>query len=444
MEVKRGPKGKTPLITAPATRCGSRLDGRRVAELLGRWQPRELRVAASFWECRGLTVEQLQDLYQDTTLALMRRPYNDEVHLQRTLRRLIRRRALNLYRDEARRQEILAERATLLHPPSHQEQTPEQLALVREDALLITEFLAELSGPEQAVFSLTVEGLGYNSIAKTLAMPVGEARKLARACERKRERFVLLYETGRLCSYRAATIQALQAHQATSSELAQRALAHLQACPHCRAEHKTNAQRLRAAFQEQAAALLPVPILAVRLSPYARAWLRARTLAYRLPQVWGSSPAQGAVRERAAALLAGGGAAKITAGVIAAVAVAGATITAAHHATPGRPARQQPRVYSAPPVAAPESSIRPAASVQIADAAVYHAQKPRHQARPHQSLFAPGYVVTSRSRQSVAPAGREQTGFAYLGVPSTPPSPPPATARASAQPAQHGGGPFSP
>ena len=50
----------------------------------------------------------------------------------------------------------------------------------------------------------------YRAIAPVLGIPVNEARNTARACERKRERFQLLYDTGRLCGYRAQTIQALQ------------------------------------------------------------------------------------------------------------------------------------------------------------------------------------------------------------------------------------------
>src|ERR1022692_1940813 len=78
-----------------------------VVEVLGRWQAVELRIARSFAECRGLSAEQLEDIYQETTLALLSRPYQSEEHLRRALRSGLKQRALNLHRDERRREEIL-------------------------------------------------------------------------------------------------------------------------------------------------------------------------------------------------------------------------------------------------------------------------------------------------------------------------------------------------
>jgi hypothetical protein len=72
-----------------------------------------------------------------------------------------------------------------------------------------------------------------------------EARKAGRSSESKRKHFQLLYELGRLCGLRAATIRALQNGEVTSEELAQRAFAHLAWCRHCRSKYNTNAKKLR-------------------------------------------------------------------------------------------------------------------------------------------------------------------------------------------------------
>jgi hypothetical protein len=105
-----------------------------------------------------------------------------------------------------------------------------------------------------------------------------------------------LYDTGRLCGFRAATIQALQGGELTDEELARRAFAHLDGCGHCRAEHKTNAKRLGRTFKDQLAGLLPVPALIGRL-----AWVR-RSLG-------DGVHAKGGVCERATALIGTGSAA---------------------------------------------------------------------------------------------------------------------------------------
>jgi hypothetical protein len=42
-----------------------------VGELLGEWQAQEIRAARGFPECRGLGREQLEDIYQETTVALL-------------------------------------------------------------------------------------------------------------------------------------------------------------------------------------------------------------------------------------------------------------------------------------------------------------------------------------------------------------------------------------
>jgi RNA polymerase sigma factor (sigma-70 family) len=225
----------------PTTGVGGRpgvLGFDRLAQLLGGWQARELHTARTFPECRGLSAAQLEDLYQETALALLSRPYASEEHLRNALRHGIRHRALNMHRDQRRRSQILAEHAPAMHRTAEASQTqPEDAALAQQDRLIAKEFLAELDPLERQVFALTAEGLRYRAIATALRIPVNEARTAARSCERKRARFQLLYETGRLCGYRAATLQAL-ADGAATGAIEQQAMAHLAACPSCRAEQR--------------------------------------------------------------------------------------------------------------------------------------------------------------------------------------------------------------
>jgi RNA polymerase sigma factor (sigma-70 family) len=444
MDVRlRGPQGKTPK-TGPRTPSGGGgrlLTREQVERILGERQARELRIARGFVECRGLSREQLEDLYQETVLALLRRPYKDEKHLCGALRLGIKQRALNLYHSERRRGEILAENAPAMHAlevARGAEMTPEQVALARQDRLLVTEFLVELSGRELEVFSLISEGMGFNRIAKELAIPVNQARSILEACERKRERFQILHDHGRLCGYRSTTITALLDGHATSEELARRAIAHVAGCAQCRAEHKTNAWRLRRAFQDQAAVLLP-PILAGHLGGVSRASMYTRTLAGRIRPDW-MSLAQDGARERAAALLAGGGAtAKLAAAALTAAVIAGSTIAATH-----TPTRQQPPRSRAHALAVP--ATRPVAFVQTPLApftiiAAHHAPRVRRR-------LAPGRVVAIPHPAHRHPATREPGGFAYLGVPATGTAAAATSTQASAPPATptgtQTGGPFNP
>lgn len=401
-----------------------------VGELLGEWQPREIRIARSFPECRGLAGEQLEDLYQETALALLRRPYASEEHLRNALRTGIKHRALNLHRDERRHSEILARSAPGMHllAEAHAgREAPESVALMQMDRLVVEEFLTELSAGEREVFGLLAEGMRYRAIAPVLGIEVNEARNVTRAIERKRQRFQLLYDTGRLCGFRAVTIRALQSGEATSEELAERAFAHLEGCAHCRTEHKTNARRLRASFQGQAAALLPLPALTWHIGWVTRLDLRLRSLVSRIFGD-GTPPGTGGFRERAIGALAGGGAATKVA--IATVAVVGGTIGATHvlestyPATPshrraastGKPSR---RIAQAPP----NLPVRTLAAAPRRSTAAIHRRR------------AP--AVRRAAARTARPY--EPGGFAYLGVPR------PTAARASAASvAQTGGGQFSP
>jgi DNA-directed RNA polymerase specialized sigma24 family protein len=396
-------------------------------------------------ECRGLSKEQLEDIYQETTLALYSRPYDSEEHLRNALRDGIKKRALRLHRDEQRHGQIRARSAPGLRlmAETREEQTaPEPAVLAKEDRLIALEFKTELDEDEQRVFAWLVEGLQYRAVASVLNIPVNEARNTARSCERKRERFQLLYDTGRLCGYRAQTILALQNGEATSEVLAERAFAHLESCGHCRLEHRTNAKRLRRSFRDQAAALLP-PVFIGHLGWLARLDLRARLLLHRLG-IDTAPVGQGGVRERAVALLAGGGVgAKVAVGVVTVgVLAGGAAATHVLEQSPSPYRHHVARSAAAAPRAAPATgrllSAAPAASLSTSvHRSVQTSRRPHHSSSRR--------VASTRRTSSTSATGqREPGGFAYLGVPtSTSPSSTSAQA-ASTSAHQSGGGQFSP
>lgn len=407
------------------TRPHGTLNPRRVGELLGQMQAGELRLARGFAECHGASPQQLEDIYQETVVALLQRQFASEEHLQNALRTGIKHRALRLHRDERTRARVLTRNASELQPSRHAEDStsPEARVLLAQDTLLVAEFLTELTASEQRVFSLESEGLRYRSIAVALDIPVNQARKISRSCERKRERFQLLYSTGRLCGYRASTIRDLQEGRATSEELAHRAFAHLERCPSCRAAHRTNARRLRRAFQDQAAALLPIPALLTRASWLARLGARARLAHGRASTAIAGSPGV----TRVSILFAG----RPSRGQLAAGAGAAAVIAlggiSAHRALNHHPAPPIPR-HLTPAVTANGPESRSQAGT-LADVLGRRAQgehlPPRPQHRPAHRRATP-----RRANHS------EATGFAYLGVPTPPPTPP--------APAAPQGGPFSP
>jgi RNA polymerase sigma factor (sigma-70 family) len=436
--------------SALAPRFGARrLAVERAGQLLGEYKASELRLARGFPECRNLSKEELEDLYQETALALLDRRFQREEHLRSALREGIKHRALNLHRDERRREEILDHTGARSHVMAQIDQdaySPEHVALIHQDRTIVAEFLTELTHVEQRVFWLHAEGMQYRAIAPVLGIPTTQARNASRSCERKRQRFQLLYDTGRLCGYRASTIHALQSGETTSEELAARAFAHLDACPTGRTDQKTNARRLRRSFRDQAAALLPLPALAGHLGWLTKLGTRTRELQHRLTT--GSSPlGQGAVRERAAALIAGGGAgAKLAAGVVTVAVIAGGSIGATRALE--HPRARHPR--HAPPstiAVAPVPAATPAALVQAPSAPsltgtstrrATRARVPNRRSRPKRTF--PG---AHRAVPLATSARREPGGFAYLGVPTNTSAP--ASTATSARPATHSaGGAFSP
>ncbi len=418
----------------------------RVGQALGEWQVSELRSMSRHPHCRGLSLAQLEDLYQETVLALLNRPFFNEEHLRNALRYGLSKRALHVHRDERRRSEILMEHAPEAHLAALRRseiEGPEQAALAREDGRIVLEFVSELTPLERQVYALEAESMRYRAIAPILGIEVNNARRASRSVASKRKRFQLLHDTGRLCGYRAPTIHALIAGDATSDELALAAFAHLEACAACRAEHRTNARRLRLSFQQRAAALLPVPALLGHLDWVTRLDMRVRTVTHRwLPNLTASGGS--GVRERAIATVTGSGiAAKLAAGAATVAIIAGGTLSATHlH-------RDRP----------PAHRGRSSAARVLHRSAPVSSAAQRAQAAPV-TAFAPRQESSNAGGAGASTHPREQTGFAFLGVAAGNEAQAPRRARAAStgsqtrseppaptggqREAQKGGGPFSP
>ncbi len=126
---------RTRLASASQSVVQHELTVEQIGQCLGEWQARELRVARGFRECCGLNTEQLEDLYQETALPLLSGHYLDEEHLCNALRDGVKKRALNMHRDERRRREILSQNAPSLSRTAQareEQNTPELAVLIRE------------------------------------------------------------------------------------------------------------------------------------------------------------------------------------------------------------------------------------------------------------------------------------------------------------------------
>ena len=336
-----------------------------------------------------------------------------------------------MHRDERRHAEILDEhtpRIQLLAQTPENERAPEHLTLARADRLIVQEFLTELTMTERRVFALLAEGLRPHLIAASLGIAFNEARNAARACERKREHFQLLYDTGRPCGYRAATIQALQEGRETSEELAERAFAHLEGCQRCCAEHQTNAKRLRRAFRDQASILLP-PLFTSRLGWLTRLVRRVRHVRRSVNQH--ATVAQGSVHQRLATLFAGGGA-KITAVIVTLATISGGTLATTHvlarpalHAHHGAAATMHPTrsiTASATRTIRPSTARRPFTLPQRAPhrphhnvVAAHHTAGQTERAQVTRTVSATRHYTptASNEEQAALEFGPERTGTAH-------------------------------
>lgn len=409
------------------------------AEVLCEHRRRELELATSYRECAGLTEEQLEELFQETALALLDRRFENTEHLLRAFRSGIKKRALNHHRDKRSRRATLIRHAPTLNPSSPLDTNdPERRVLALEERCMIEEFIRELNPAERRLLVLLAEGVSTRRLATTLGVSSDQLYTIKISYERKRENYTLLYSTGRLCGYRSHTITRLKERQQTSPELAERAIAHLQGCPRCRAEHKITARGLRLAFEQQAAALIPLPILLAHPGWLSRVLERSKAL--QRPH-WKTPFHASEAHARLAMMLANTGpgaraaaplalAALLTAGAI------GAEHALTHTSTPHP--HHTPTSHAAPAAA---FTVGPEPGLQTQLAASTHQQP----ARPKRALppFGPGHTVpAARPRAKKSATGQHAPGgFAYLGAPppAREPEPP---ARQTHIPG--GGGEFSP
>ena len=207
------------------------------------------------------------------------------------------------------------------------------------------------------------------------------ARKRLGRVERKRARFQLLYETGRLCGYRAATIKLMLDGETPSEVLAAGALAHLDACASCRCEHRIDGESLRKRLASKARlTLLP--------------WL---TRLGRLDAPGGRD------HGRLLALLGSGAAAgKLAAGAATVALLAGGTLGASRLLS-GQPRHRypQPRVLASP-------RATPGAPTHTGTAMSGAAGFPRHaraESRPKRNTTPLSHRAAQEYRHSAADAG---------------------------------------
>jgi DNA-directed RNA polymerase specialized sigma24 family protein len=384
-----------------------------VPVLLARWRSRELWTARQFRACGGASLADVEELYDETIAVLVERDdaYESAEHLRAALHRGIKMRAMRLHRDRQTRSRTLTHAAPVIDATGHEQawrSEPEQALIAREDDLIIGEFIAELTDIERRVFALVANGRSWRAIATALELSDPAARKLTRACERKRERFLTLYTTGRLCGYRSQTISALQTGAERGALALDQAVAHLRHCRKCQVQHRIDATTLRARFDAQTLGVLPAPALVGKhtslLDRLHASLSRIFRLLHREP-----APPSG-LRERAVEALAGSGAtAKLAAGVISAVLLAGGALHAAHPATHHR------------------------AHLVSRHAIFVPAPRHRHPAAPPKRSTQLSHKLPSPSQQHTP------GGFSYLGVPARPRTTPSAPVVK-----QHGGGPFWP
>ena len=313
----------------------------------------------SFPECRGLSTEQLEDIYQETALALLRRPYDSEEHLRNALRTGLKHRALQpAPRRTPARPDPRAQRsghardgrgprgperprARGARPPG----PPDRLRVPdRADEVERRVFGWLVRGDAVPRHRVGARGHRGQRGAQRLSRVRAKARALPAALRHRAGCAAFARRRSRRC--RAARRRARSSPSAPSRILR----AARTAAPSTR---RTPGD-CGAASRDEAAALLP-PVLVGHLG-----WLTSSACARDStapPRVDTAPAGQGGVRERAVALLAGGGVgAKVAAGVATVAVIAGGTIgdarartEPAHHrhhpprAQPRRPAKSRPR-----------------------------------------------------------------------------------------------------
>jgi RNA polymerase sigma factor (sigma-70 family) len=298
--------------------CGDGLPHRRLdaAKLLMQWRDTEITAAQRRY--RRLSIEEVQEVYDETVEALLDRLHEDEGHLVRALMIGLRMRCLNKLRDRKRYERRVERMAPAIYEQAEDrswESDPERALLAAEDNVVISECVAGLTARERQVFALKANGFAFRGIGDALGIDRKVARKLERAVDRKRDVFLKLYETGRLCGYRSRTIDLLLSGQETGELAVREAVAHLRNCRKCQATHKITHKELRSRFEDGALALLP-PAMLQRGG--AGRWTDRVLALLDRPIRWldRSVPGSGVARERVLEATAGGAAAAKTAAVV--------------------------------------------------------------------------------------------------------------------------------
>jgi DNA-directed RNA polymerase specialized sigma24 family protein len=353
------------------------------------WRDAEITVAQGKFS--RLSRQDLEDIYDDTADVLRKRPHKDEEHLQRALRVGVRLRGLRMIRDRNTRERVLADAALGLVAEAEARAwsaQPEQALIAQEEGLIISEFVAELTPEECQVFVLIAKGQSWRAIATSLGIDEKVSRNLTQECENKRKRFVTLYTTGRLCGYRSRIIDCLLSGEQQGEAALRQAVAHLQHCRECQAEHQITGPELCARFDEGALALLPVPLL----TAHHASWLDHLQAVLQRPVRWLErvTTTNGAVRERAVEGVAGGAVAAKAAIAVGVIALGGAAIEVHHIVDPPRP----PHHPSAP---APAQTGKPASILDALQGTGLDVFRPlaarTHPSRPH----GLGHLVTHSS-----------------------------------------------
>lgn len=201
----------------------------------------ELRIARTFKECVGIDVAAVEELFDATMIALLSRPFESEDHLRSALRLGIKQRALNLHRDRATHSRILEQAAPTMQADREEQswsEDPERACIAYENALLVNEFLAQLTKSQRKVFALMAKGRGSRAISTKLEIDPNTARNEMRFCEYERKRFLIIYEAGRLCGYRSQAICAVLSGRRTNELARDQARVHLRRCRSCQAKHR--------------------------------------------------------------------------------------------------------------------------------------------------------------------------------------------------------------
>ncbi len=331
------------------------LDHAVAVVLLFEWRPAELRKARGSSVASGFTISS-RSMTKRSRYCCPGRMTTSSICSAR-LRIGIRLRALMLLRDRAIHRRVVDEAAPVMQADGEDRAwsvQPEKAVLAREDDFIIGEFIAELTLDERRAFALLAEGKSWRAIATALGMPENEARNVTRNVERKRERFVTLFESGRLCGCRSRTIDEVLAGEQTGELAWRQALAHVRHCRECRTEYQVTFAQLRARFDRQALALLPLPVAGSAHISLVDRVLAVLERPVRLLERF--SGGGGVARERVVeAAAATGVTAKVAVSVAGVVAVVATGVTVGvHEASPGHRNHHTTSARTVPPL--PRSS----------------------------------------------------------------------------------------